>query len=92
MRIQDKNMRNSIRSKNYPESKALRELEKFNIDWLVYCYKAKRFVQWAEEHIRKDVCKLNSKISLHNTKIGSSFLPYSVYCTFSNVNVTELRK
>ena len=62
-----------IKSKSYPKRKTLRELEKLEIDWLVYCYKAKCTVQWAEEHIRKDVCKLNSKpASTTNTQIESS--------------------
>ena len=39
--IEDKNTKNSINSKNYPKSRTLRELEKLDIDWLVYCYKAK---------------------------------------------------
>ena len=65
MGIQDKNKKNSIESKNYPKIKILRELEKFDIDWLVYCYKAKCTVQWAEEHITKDVFWLNSITYLH---------------------------
>ena len=65
MGIQDKNMKNSIKSKNYPKSKTLREFEKLYIHWLVYCYKAKWTVQWAHENIRKDVCRLNS-MSLQN--------------------------
>ena len=73
MGIEDKNTKNSIKSKNYPESKTLRELEKLDIDWLVYCYKAKCTMQWAEEYIRKDVCKLNSTpTSTTNTQIQSS--------------------
>ena len=60
MGIQDKNMKNRIKSK---KSKTLREFEKLYIDWLVYCYKAKCTVQWAEENVRKDVCKLNSKFT-----------------------------
>ena len=32
MRIQDKNKKNSIKSKNYPKKKTLRELEKLEID------------------------------------------------------------
>ena len=28
----DRNMKNSIKSKNYPKSKTLMELEKFNVD------------------------------------------------------------
>ena len=40
------------------------------IDCMVYCYKAKCNVQWVEETIRKDVCKLNSKlVSTTNTQI-----------------------
>ena len=36
MRIQDKNTRNSIRSRNYPKSKTLRELENLTlIDWYI---------------------------------------------------------
>ena len=62
MGIQDKNTKNSIKSKNYHTSKTLREFENFTlIDW--YFYKAKCTVQWAEENIRKDVCKLNSKLA-----------------------------
>ena len=73
MRIQDKNTKNSIKSKNYPKSKTLRELEKFDIDKLVYCYKAKYNLQWMEEHIRKVVCRLSSKLaSTTNTQIESS--------------------
>ena len=53
MGIQDKNTKNSIK----------RELKKLDINWLVYCYKAKCTVQWVEEHIRKDVCRLNSKLA-----------------------------
>ena len=70
MGIQDKNMKNIIKSNNYPKSKIPRELEKLDIDWLVYCYKAKCTVQWAEEYIRKDVCRLNSKLAFTtNTQI-----------------------
>ena len=73
MEIQDKNTKNSIKSKNYHESKTLRELGKFASDWLVYCYKARCTVQWAEEDMRKDVCLLNSKLaSTTNTQIESS--------------------
>ena len=73
MGIQDKNTKNSKKSKNYPKSKTMRELEKFDIDWLVYCNKAKCTVQWAEEQIRKGVCRLNSKlVSTTNTQIESS--------------------
>ena len=46
---------------------------KLDFDWLVYCYKAKCTMEWAEEHIRKDVCGLNSKLaSTTNTQIESS--------------------
>ena len=73
MGIQDKNIEDSVRSNNHLKIKTLRELEKLNIDWLVYCYKAKRTVQWAEEHIKKGVCKHNSKpASTTNTQIESS--------------------
>ena len=67
MWIQDKNMKNTIKSKNYPERKTLGELKNLEIDWLVYCYKAKRTVQWAEEHIKKDICWLNLKLAPHLT-------------------------
>ena len=68
-----KNTKNSIKSKNYLKSKTLREPENLDIDWLVYCYKAKCTVPWAEEHIRKDVCRLNSKLaSTTNTQIEFS--------------------
>ena len=71
--IEDKNTWNSIESKHYPKSETLRELENLDNDWLVYCYKAKFTVQWAEEHIRKDVFKLNLKqASTANIKIESS--------------------
>ena len=73
MGIQDKNTKNSIKSKNYPKSKTLKEFEKLYIDWLVYCYEGKCIVQWAEENIRKDVCRLNSKLdSTTNTQVESS--------------------
>ena len=50
----------------------MKELEKFDIDGLVYCYKAKCTMQWMEEHIRKDVFRLNSKLALTtNTQIKS---------------------
>ena len=35
MRIQDKNTNNSVKSKNYPKSKTLKEFEKFDIDWYI---------------------------------------------------------
>ena len=35
MGVQDKNTKNSIKSKNYPKSKTLREFKKLYIDWLV---------------------------------------------------------
>ena len=48
-------------------------LPDLNIDWPAYCYKAKRTVQWVEEHIRKDVSRLNSKLaSITNIQIESS--------------------
>ena len=73
MGIQDKNTKNNLKSNNYPKSKTLRELKKLYIDWLVQCYKAKCTVQWADENIRKDVCRLNSKLaSTTNTQIESS--------------------
>ena len=73
MGIQDKNTKTSIKSKNYEKRKTSTDLETFDIDWLVYCYKAKCTVQWTEEHIRKDVCGLNSKLtSITNTQIESS--------------------
>ena len=53
MGIQDKNTKNSIRSKKYPKSRTLREPEKFEIDWLVNCHKATCTLQWTEGHIRK---------------------------------------
>ena len=73
MGIQDKDTKNSIKSMNYPKSKTQRELGKFNIDWPVYCFKAKCTVQWVEEHIRKDASRLNSKLaSTTNTQVESS--------------------
>ena len=73
MGIQDKNTKNSIKWKNCPKRKTPRELQKFDIDWLVYCCKAKCTVQWEEDHIRKDVCRLNSKlVSTNNTQIEFS--------------------
>ena len=69
MGIQDKSTKNSIKSKDYPKSKTLRELEKFDID----CYKAKCTVQWVEEHIGKNRCRLNLKLtSTTNTQIEFS--------------------
>ena len=71
MGIQDKNTKNSIKSKNYHKSKTLWEFEKRYIDWLVYCYEAKCTMQWTEETIRKDVCRLNLKLaSTTNTQHG----------------------
>ena len=60
--IQDINTKNSIKSKNYWKSETLRKLEKLQtlIDWYVAI---KLSVQWAEEHVRKDVCRLNSKLT-----------------------------
>ena len=75
MAMQDKNTKNSIRSKYYPKNKTLRELEKLYIDSgiLVYCCKAKCTVQWGEEHTRKDVCRLSPKLaSTATTQIESS--------------------
>ena len=73
MGIQDKDKKNSIKSKNCETRKTMRELEKLEIDWLICCYKVNCTVQWAEEHIRKDVCMLNSKLaSTTNTQIESS--------------------
>ena len=60
MGIQYENTKNSIKPKNYPKSKALRVLNGLDIDWLVAFYKAECIAQWADEHIRKDVCRLNS--------------------------------
>ena len=60
----------TLRSKNYPKS--TEKLEKFDIDFLVYCYKAKCTVQCSEEHTRKGVCIFNSKlVSTTNTQIES---------------------
>ena len=43
------------------------------IDWLVYCYEANCTMQWAEEHIRKNVCWLNSNLAFTtNTQIECS--------------------
>ena len=48
-------------------------LPDLNIDWLAYCYKAKCTVQWAEEHIGKDVSRLNSKLaSITNIQVEPS--------------------
>ena len=44
--MQDKNMKNNIKSQSYPKSETVRDLEK-------YCYKAKCIVRWAEEHTKK---------------------------------------
>ena len=63
---------------NYSKRETLRELEKRDINWLVNCYKAKCTVQWAEEHIRKDICRLNSKLaSATNTQIFQVRLHFS---------------
>ena len=53
--IQHKNKKNSIKSKNNPKDKTLRGLKKLEIDLMSYSYKPKCTVQWAEEHIGKDV-------------------------------------
>ena len=48
-------------------------LPDLNIDWLAYYYKAKCTVQWAEEHIRKDVSRLSSKLaSITNIQVEPS--------------------
>ena len=60
MGIQDKNTKNSLKSKNHHTSKTLREFETLYIDWLVYCYKAMCIVHWVEENIEKDVCIVRS--------------------------------
>ena len=60
MGIQDKNTKNGIKSNNYPKRETLREPEKLNIDWLVYCNCT---VQWAEEQNRNVVCRINSKLA-----------------------------
>ena len=72
MGIQDKNTKNSIKSKNYQKMKTLRVPEKLEIDLPVYYYKAKCTTQWVEEHIRKDVCRLNSKLATTDIQIESS--------------------
>ena len=66
MGIQYKKTKNSVKPKNYPKSKTLRVLNKLDIDWLVALYEAKCTVQWADEHIRKDVCGLNSSPHLNS--------------------------
>ena len=71
--IQDKNIKNSmkLKSKNYHKP---REFEKLYIDWLVYCYKAKCTMQGVEQNIRKDVCRLDSKLtSKTNTQIENFY-------------------
>ena len=69
MGIQDKNTKNSIKSKTYPKSKTLIEFKKLDIDWVAYCYKAKNTVHLAEENI----CRLNSNLALTtNTQIEAS--------------------
>ena len=73
MRIQDKNTNNSIKSKDYRKSKTLRELEKLDIDCLVYCLKAKCTVPLAEEHTRKMSVDSTQKLaSTTNTQIESN--------------------
>ena len=71
MGIKDKNTRNSIRSNNDPKSKTLREIENLTlIDWYIVI---KPSIP-GSEHIRKDVCRLNSKIAFTtNTQIESSY-------------------
>ena len=72
--IEDKNTKNSIQSKNYPKSKTLRELEKLDIDCLVYCYKAKCTMQWVEEDIRKDVRRLKIQHQLSQLTLRLSLV------------------
>ena len=55
MGIQDKNSKNSIKSKNHHTRKTLREFETLYIDRLVYCYKVKCIMHWVEENIGKDI-------------------------------------
>ena len=61
MGIQGSKTKNNIKSKNYSTSKNTEGARKNDIDWLVFCTKAKYTVQWVEEYIKKDVCRLNSK-------------------------------
>ena len=66
MGIQDKNTKNSMKSKNYHKSKALKEFEKLYMDWLVYCYKVKCTVYWDGREYQKRCLWAQIKISLHN--------------------------
>ena len=38
MGIQDENTKKNMKSNNHLKSKTLRELEKFDFDWLLYSY------------------------------------------------------
>ena len=90
MGIQDKNTKNSTKSKNYLKSKSLSELENLTLIALVYCYKAKCTVQWAEEDIRKNVCRLNSKRASKNyTQIGSSQTTHDLDAGWRDFNLRE---
>ena len=61
MGIQDKNTKNSIKSNNYPKRKTMSELENLRlIDWYIVI-KPSLPCSGRKEHIRKDVCRLNSK-------------------------------
>ena len=60
MRVQDKNTKNSIKSKNHHTSKTLRDFKTLYIDGRIYCYKAKCIMNWTEENIRKDFCIVRS--------------------------------
>ena len=72
MGIQDKNTKNSIKSKNYPKSKTLRKLEKSDIDWYVVIKPSVPRSGWKSTS-EKDVCRLSSKLtSTTNAQIESS--------------------
>ena len=66
MGIQDKNTKNSVKSKNYPKSKTLREIKNLTfIDWLVYCFYTKCTMQLGGTAHQKNV-QTQFKTSLHN--------------------------
>ena len=66
MGIQYKNTKNSKKQRIIRKYNTVRVFNKLDIDWLVAFYKAKCTVQWADEHIIKDVCRLDSSTHLNS--------------------------
>ena len=77
MEIQDKNAKNSIKSKNYAKSKTLRKLEKLTlIDWYIVM-KPSVPCSRMKSTSEKDVCRLNSKLSSKLSLVGLVLVCYT---------------